>query len=117
MKAKGDYQAHVHSYQMVLVIVRQGGCKAKAKPRGTTGVKSTQIRWFSCSQAGEAGLLEQQPNYTREKPKTQGGLPGLSPLRSDGSRDSKARRLDLVSSCQRHSIETWQTTLGSQGTN
>jgi hypothetical protein len=29
--------------------------------RGTTGIESTQIRWLSHSQAGEAGLREKWP--------------------------------------------------------
>jgi hypothetical protein len=32
---------------------------------------------------------------------SQGGLPGLSPIRSDGSQDSQAGRLDHVSGGQR----------------
>ncbi len=61
-KAKGDYQDRVHSDQMVLVIARWGGwtvwAVAKGKIRGTTGVESTQIRWFLSSQMEEAGLCE-----------------------------------------------------------
>jgi hypothetical protein len=46
---------------------------AKGKPRWTTEVKSTQIRWFLGSQAGEAGPCEKWPKYTQGMPKTQGG--------------------------------------------
>ncbi len=38
----------------------------KNKLRGTTGIKPTQIRWFSCSQAVEAGLCEQWSKDTQE---------------------------------------------------
>ncbi len=45
MKAKGDYQDRVHSYQMVFVIVRQGSWTAwpvaKGKPRWTTKIEFT----------------------------------------------------------------------------
>ncbi len=35
------------------------------------GGESTQIRWFSGSQEGKAGLREQQPEDIQEKLKTQ----------------------------------------------
>ncbi len=75
-ESQGDYQDRVYSDQTVLMIVRQGGwsvCEVvKGKPRGTTRVKSTQIRWFSGSQAGEDGLCAQQPKDTQRSAKLKG---------------------------------------------
>jgi hypothetical protein len=48
--------------------------------------------------------------------KFQGGQQGSSPLRSDGSRDSRAGRLSRMSSSQRCSNESRKLTLGCQGT-
>jgi hypothetical protein len=48
---------------------------------------------------------------TQSQAKSQGGLPGLSPLRLDGSRGSQAGRLDCMSRDQRRSNESWKTIL------
>ncbi len=76
---------------------------AKGKPRGTTRDESTQIRWFLGSQAGKAGLHGQWPRDTQGKPKNQEGLPGLSPLRPDGSNGTgnQAGKLDPMRGGQR----------------
>jgi hypothetical protein len=60
------------------------------KTKGTTRIKSTQIRWFSGKSGGVPGPLEQWPKAT------QGGQSGLSTLRSDGSCDGQAGKLDHV---------------------
>ncbi len=62
----------------------------KGKPRGTTGVESTQIRWFSGSQAGRLDCVISGQQTLKENPKTQGRIPSSSPLRSDGSCGSQA---------------------------
>ncbi len=45
-----------------------------------------------------------------------GGLPGCSSLRSEGSHGSEVGRLDRMNVGQRHSNESWTTTLDSRGT-
>jgi hypothetical protein len=61
-------------------------------PVGTSRIESTQITWFPDNQAGR--LHEQWPKAT------QGGPSGWSPLRSDGSCEGQAGRLERVSSGQ-----------------
>ncbi len=63
---KRDHQAQVHSDKMVLLMARQGG-------------------WTVLVVAKRHSKL-----------KSQGGQPGLGPLRSDGSRGSQAGRLYRV---------------------
>ncbi len=48
--------------------------------------------------------------------KSQGGLPGSTPLRSDDSCDSQAGRLDHMNGGQGWSSESQKATPGSQGT-
>ncbi len=84
-RQKGDYRDRVHSDQMVLRL----SCRGR----------------LDCVSSGQK---------TPRKPKKQGGLPGLSPLRSDGSR--QAGRLDRVTCGQWHSRKSQQMTLGSRGT-
>jgi hypothetical protein len=74
--------------------------ESESKPRGIVGAESTQIRWFSRISGGEAGLHEW---WTKE---TQGGPSGSRPLRSDGSSDGKAGRLDRLTGGQRRSSES-----------
>ncbi len=58
MKAKGDYQDGVNSDQMVFMAV------VKGKPRGATGVDSSQILG---SQAGKAELHKLWPKDIQRK--------------------------------------------------
>ncbi len=59
------------------MIVRQGSwtvcAVAKGKPRGTTRVESTQVRWFRVvRQGGEAELIASAKGYSRESLKLKG---------------------------------------------
>ncbi len=64
MKTKGDYQVRVHSDQMVLMIVRQGGWGPleqwpKKNLQIAIRLEPTQIRWFSQWSGREARPHEQ----------------------------------------------------------
>ncbi len=72
-----------------MVLVWTGEAVAISSPRETTGVESTQIRWFLGCQAGRWTAWAVTKN-TQWKLKTQGGgLPGSSLLRSDGYHGSQ----------------------------
>jgi hypothetical protein len=86
------------------------------KAKGTVRIESTQIRWFSGTQAEEAGLREQSLKDTGGKSLTQVELPGSQLLRSDDSCGGQAVGLDLVSGGQRCSRRCQKTTSDSQGT-
>ncbi len=68
------------------------------KPRGTTGIESAQIRWFSGTQAGETGLREHWPKDTQESLKNNGDYQARIHRGQDGSCGSQTERLDHVSS-------------------
>jgi hypothetical protein len=72
---------------MNLTGTQEGIC---IKSERTIRIESTQIRWFSWWPGREAGPHERQPKAT------QGGLSELSPLRSDGSCDGQAGRLNRM---------------------
>ncbi len=60
------------------------------RPRGIAGTEPTQIRCFSRQSDGEAELCE------RRCKATQVGPSDSSPVRSDGSHDGQAGRLDCM---------------------
>jgi hypothetical protein len=67
---------------------------------GTTGVESTQILWFSGSQTWRLACMSRWQKDKQGKPKTQGGPPGSSPLRSDSCHGTQTGRLDRATTVQ-----------------
>jgi hypothetical protein len=58
------------------------------------------------AEAGKLGSHEAAAKDTQIEGKSQGGLPGSSPLSSGGSHDSQAGKLDHINSGQRRSRES-----------
>ncbi len=83
MKAKGDYQNRVHSDQMVLVIVRWGGWKARAVAKSNSrGPPGWRLLRSDSSREGQTGMLDHLSNGHKTLKvfaKSHRGLPGSSP--------------------------------------
>ncbi len=105
---------------MVLKIVRWGcwvlWVVAESNWRGAIRHRSTQIRWFSWCQAGRMDRSETVAKHTQNWAKSWGGLPGSSPLRSDGSHGHQVGRLDCINGGQRRWRESQEMTLERQRT-
>jgi hypothetical protein len=91
LQAKGDHLGHIHSYQMVLKMIKQGrlvpksrsSAEAKSLETSVKGTVQLLLQWDSSWGGHTRGQGAELKGYSHREP-TQEGPPGLSPLRSDG---------------------------------